>query len=170
MEINMENSKGPGAASMTGRTATALARGFLTDAEEYLRAAQKLDQTNNGLASSPQYYLACHSIELILKAFILVSGGTEKELRKIGHDLQKACERATELGLRPNDKRTGQIVSILAPYHLDHGFRYRKTRFATFPVYEELCEVVDHLVMQIGPTVDAAMLAEIRAKGAHDSE
>jgi hypothetical protein len=60
MEIDMENTKGPGAASMTGRTATALARGFLTDAEAYLRAAQKLDQTNDGLASSPQYYLACH--------------------------------------------------------------------------------------------------------------
>jgi len=49
---------------------------------------------------------------------------------------------------------------------LDHSFRYRKTRFVTLPVYRELCEVVEGLVMQIGPEVDHAMRAEIRAKRA----
>src|SRR5262245_61974700 len=151
---------------MLDPTPIELARGFLTDAEAYLRAAQKLDQSSEGPASSPQYYLACHSIELILKAFILIKGGTEREVREIRHDLLKAWERATKLGLRPNDKRAGEIVTMLAPYHLDHSFRYRKTRFVTLPVYRELCEVVEGLVMQIGPEVDHAMRAEIRAKRA----
>jgi hypothetical protein len=151
---------------MSVQTTTALARGFLTDAEAYLKAAQKLDQSDDGLASAPQYYLACHSIELILKSFILIHGGTEAEVRKIRHDLLGAWERATELGLRPTDERTGQIVNILAPYHLDHSFRYRKTRFVTLPVYDELCEVVERLVMEIGPAVNAAMLSEIKAKRA----
>src|SRR5262249_18962041 len=51
---------------MVNRTPTELARGFLTDAEVYLRAAQKLDQSADGLASSPQYYLACHLEEMDL--------------------------------------------------------------------------------------------------------
>jgi hypothetical protein len=151
--------------SMTDRTPTQLARGFLTDAEAYLRAAQKLDQSHEGLASAPQYYLACHSIELILKSFILTKGGTEREVVKIRHDLQKAWDRATELGLRPKDKRTGEVIGLLAPYHLDHGLRYRKTRFVTLPVYEELCGIVEGLVMkEIGPVVDKAMRAEIQAR------
>ena len=150
-------------------TPTQLARGFLTDAEAYLRAAQKLDQPSEGPASSPQYYLACHSIELILKAFILIKGGTEDEVREIRHDLLKAWERATELGLCPKDKRIGQIVTMLAPYHLDHGFRYRKTRLVTLPVYSELCEIVERLVQKVGPAVNHAMLSEIRAKRAAPS-
>jgi hypothetical protein len=53
---------------------------------------------------------------------------------------------------------------MLAPYHLDHVFRYRKTGFVTLPVYRELCEVVERLVGEVGPTVNHAMLSEIRAK------
>jgi hypothetical protein len=64
--------------------------------------------------SSPQYYLACHSIELILKAFILIKGGTEDEVREIRHDLLKAWERATELGLCPKDNRTGESMLVRA--------------------------------------------------------
>jgi hypothetical protein len=154
---------------MLDPTPIELARGFLTDAEAYLRAAQKLDQSSEGPASSPQYYLACHSIELILKAFILIKGGTEDEVREIRHDLLKAWERATELGLCPKDKRIGQIVTMLAPYHLDHGFRYRKTRLVTLPVYSELCEIVERLVQKVGPAVNHAMLSEIRAKRAAPS-
>jgi hypothetical protein len=148
------------------KSPTELARGFLTDAEAYLRAAQKLDQSVEGLASSPQYYLACHSIELIFKAFILIKGGTEDEVREIRHDLLKAWDRATELGLCPKDKRIGEIVIMMAPYHLDHSFRYRKTGFVTLPVYTELCEVVERLVTEVGPAVNDAMLSEILAKRA----
>lgn len=105
---------------MITRTPTQLARGFLTDAEAYLRAAQKLDQSHEGLASAPQYYLACHSIELILKSFILTKGGTEREVVKMRHDLQKAWDRATELGLHPKDKRTGEVIGMLAPLDPRH--------------------------------------------------
>jgi hypothetical protein len=143
-----------------------LARGFLTDAESYLLAAQKLEQSLEGPPSSAEYYLACHSIELMLKAFILINGGTEDEVRKIRHDLLKAWERATELGLCPKDKRIGEVVTMLAPYHLDHGFRYRQTRFVTLPVYSELCEIVERFVQEVGPAVNNAMLSEILAKRA----
>ena len=102
----------------------------------------------------------------MLKAFILINGGTEDEVRKIRHDLLKAWERATELGLCPKDKRIGEVVTMLAPYHLDHGFRYRQTRFVTLPVYSELCEIVKRFVQEVGPAVNNAMLSEILAKRA----
>jgi hypothetical protein len=55
---------------------------------------------------------------------------------------------------------------MMAPYHLDHSFRYRKTGFVTLPVYAELCEVVERLVTEVGPAVNDAMLSEILAKRA----
>src|SRR6476620_10380125 len=118
---------------MPDPTPIELARGFLTDAEAYLLAAQKLEQSLEGPPSSAEYYLACHSIELMLKAFILINGGTEDEVRKIRHDLLKAWERATELGLCPKDKRIGEVVTMLAPYH-----------------YSELCEIVERFVQEVG--------------------
>jgi hypothetical protein len=103
---------------------------------------------------------------LVLKAFILIRGGTEDEVREIRHDLLKAWERATELGLCPEDKRIGEVVTMLAPYHRDQGFRYRQTRFVTLPVYSEVCEIVARSVQEVGPSVNNAMLSEILAKRA----
>jgi len=132
-----------------------------------LIAAQTLERSRSKRAKitvSPKYYLVCHAIELILKSFILVSGGAEKELFDIGHDLLKAWDRANELGFEAKDKRTETLVQMLAPYHLDHRFRYRKTGFMTIPETKEMCKITDNLIKQIGPIVDGAMRAEIRAQ------
>jgi hypothetical protein len=83
----------PSERRMNKRTSTEIARSFLTDSEAFLIAAQVLDRSGEVAASGPKYYLACHSIELILKAFILTNGGAESELFEIRHDLSKACAR-----------------------------------------------------------------------------
>jgi HEPN domain-containing protein len=148
------------------RTPVEIARSFLTDAEAFLLAARTLDESGKVEASAPKYYLACHSVELILKAYILTHGGKEAQLREIGHDLTEALSRATERGLKPKDERTETLIEMLAPYHLEHRFRYRRTGYITLPVLDEACEIVDHLIKQIGPEVDQAMRVEIAAKRA----
>jgi hypothetical protein len=45
---------------------------------------------------NPRYFPYCHAIELALKAYILASGGEDREVRKIKHDLGKAYRRASE--------------------------------------------------------------------------
>ena len=73
-----------------------LAVGYIRDAEGYADAAEQLVEFRN---ISPRYFLFCHAIELALKAYILATGGDQKELRvTIKHDLQKAYDRATALG------------------------------------------------------------------------
>jgi hypothetical protein len=69
-------------------------------AKDYLEAA-KIVGTNPQLEiSPPRYYLLGHSAELALKSFLLAKGATLSELKhSIGHDLEKAWERAIEVGL-----------------------------------------------------------------------
>jgi hypothetical protein len=149
---------------MDKRTSAEIARSYLTDSEAFLIAANVINRSGEVAASSPQYYLACHAIELILKAFILTNGGTESEIIKIRHDLLKAWGRANELGLRPLDTRIEVIIKMRAPYHLDHRFRYRQTGFITLPVQADLFQPIKALIHQIGPGVDRAMREEIKRK------
>jgi hypothetical protein len=46
-----------------------------------LKAGNALSQSDVDMFS-PVYFLLCHGIELSLKAFILASGGSERELKK----------------------------------------------------------------------------------------
>ena len=113
------------------RTKTEIARSYLTDSQAFLIAAQVLERSRSKritFAFSPKYYLVCQSIELILKSYILVSGGTKKELMdiKIRHDLLQLFERAIELGLAHKDQRVRPLIAALAPLHAEHRFRYRR--------------------------------------------
>src|SRR6476646_8878462 len=152
---------------MRNRTSAQSARTFLTDSESFLGAAQVLEQSGKFGLEGQKYYLASHSLELILKAFILHKGGTECQLRnKIGHDLSKAWRRATKLGLIPADSRLEVIVDWLAPYHSEHRFRYRQTGFLTLPASGESLQIIRSLIDQIGPDIDRALRAEIQARQA----
>ena len=56
-----------------------VAIGYIVDARSYLDAArliQSVEEHQPGLFS-PIYFLLCHAIELVLKAYILTSGGTD---------------------------------------------------------------------------------------------
>ena len=151
------------------RTKVGIARGYLTDAEAFLIAAKTLERSRSktiSFAFGPKYYLACHAIELILKSYILVSGGSKRALFNIRHDLVGLLNRSTELGLKPKDKRTKHFVNVLGHYHLDHRFRYRKTGLVFVVDAKAMCKVTGNLINQIGPIVNAAMHAEIAARRA----
>lgn len=44
-------------------------------------------------------FLASHSLEFVLKSFLLTKGLAQKELKKIGHDLVKAWGHSVQHGL-----------------------------------------------------------------------
>ena len=87
------------------------ALGFASDAEAYIGAARQLQDFKS---FGPRYFLFCHALELLLKAQILATGGDQAELLKIRHDLEKAFNRAVELGYAPIDDRVKHIVIWLS--------------------------------------------------------
>jgi hypothetical protein len=101
-----------------------LARRYLIDAQAFHQAAKELDQSDKPevKGAPPQHYLECHALELILKSFILSSGGTEREVRGIRHNLCKARTRAIELGLSPADPDTETLIKNLGPITMTTSF------------------------------------------------
>jgi hypothetical protein len=77
--------------------------GFLTLAETYLRAAEKLIPDEKSFiptVGSPESFLAGHALELLLKSFLLASGVQVDYLkRKIGHRVRKCLKKAEERGI-----------------------------------------------------------------------
>lgn len=69
-------------------------------------------------------FLAAFSIELVLKAAILSQTRDETELRTLGHDIERAFDRAVELGYRIPDPMIGLMVHKLGAYHRELTFRY----------------------------------------------
>lgn len=100
-------------------------------ASEYIEATELVAPKDNSVNRlAPSYHLLGHAIELVLKAFLRAKGFSLTRLkRRIGHDLDCALEEAERLELAKYissdvHDRFACVVSMLAPYHLSHEFRY----------------------------------------------
>ena len=149
MTLNRDNAMGLMTATNVG--GLSLAHSYLSDAEAYLSAANLLDEHRGQF--SPKLFLLCHAIELALKAFILAKGGTEKETRKIKHDLTAAWSRAVALGFQPNNADLSGIVEHLAKPHKDYSFRYGKSWTHILPRSDLFEAAVSDLINDVTPTV-----------------
>ena len=128
--------------------------GYLTDAKAYLKAGNALSQSDVDIFS-PVYFLLCHGIELSLKAFILASGGSERELMKqdTRHHLNALRDRARALGYQPANEKTDEVIDMLNPYHSNHSFRYRDPGYKRFPNIADTIEVLASMLDEISPVV-----------------
>jgi hypothetical protein len=63
------------------------------------------------------------SIELALKAFLLDAGRTERDLRKLGHDLRRQLEECESLGLTETGSRHFRL-SVLGANYEERLFAY----------------------------------------------
>lgn len=76
------------------------------------------------------YYLYCHAIELLLKAFLLANGVPKIDLPKralYGHDLGKILQKAKELGLGAVVIITQELekeIEKANKYYAHKGFEY----------------------------------------------
>ena len=102
--------------------------GFFHYGKEFLDATKGFVEP---LDYSPvPYYLYCHSIELFLKAFLLVKGVDKKDLKDMkeyGHDLEKILKKAQKLGLIELVKITPKQekeIQIANKYYKYKGFEY----------------------------------------------
>jgi hypothetical protein len=140
--------------AMTGRPTELVGMGYLTDAKAYLKAGNALSQSDIELYS-PVYFLLCHAIELSLKAFILASGGSERELKQqdTRHHLNVLRDRARALGYQSANEKTDEVIEMLVPYHSNHSFRYRDPGYASFPIIADTIEVLTSMLDEISPLV-----------------
>ncbi len=121
-------------------------QGFITFAESYGQAANHTSQIRL-MHEAPVGALACHCIELSLKAVLLTKGASEDDLRRHGHRLRSLFEAS---GLDWSDIDT----NALGHYHaalLEHAFRYRDSHrpyVVEASVLLPMMEVVFHRCLQ----------------------
>ena len=124
-----------------------VAQRMLRDAEEYVEGARQLAAPHGGIVHKwawPSYHLLCHAIELTLKAYLAASGVPIKTLANhIGHDLELAFRCAQKHGFTPSAAGFWEVGQSLAPYHLDHSFRYGKPHgYVTHPEPSEVADII----------------------------
>jgi len=90
--------------------------GTLADGARMYAAAA--DATNDKYPNSLHVlsHLLGMSVELALKAYLIKSGITEKELRKSGHDLSLLYEKSQEFGLLYTGSRNFRLKVLGASY------------------------------------------------------
>ena len=102
----------------------ALADDLLNLAKEYRQAYYGLAQV--GPISWPRYFLFCHSVELVLKAYLAQAANlTEKQLSNppFGHNIKNLVNEAIKCGLRLSANTRGSITA-LTEAHTKHWPRY----------------------------------------------
>lgn len=100
--------------------------GFHRYAQEFLRAEEAFQTTDN--FSPVPYYLLCRSIELSLKAYLLLKGCKIEYLKsKIGHNLKRLLNKAKELNIEEiitiSTEESDNILKANV-YYEKKGFEY----------------------------------------------
>lgn len=70
------------------------------------------------------FYLIGLSLELILKAAFLAGGGTEKDARRMQHDLRAVLSSVEDQGFNSQSDHLRAMVDYLATPYQQHAFRY----------------------------------------------
>lgn len=139
--------------------------GFFYYGKEYFDIAKTVNQLDH--FSPLPYYLFCHAIELLLKAFLLANGISKKDLPnrdRYGHDLEKILKKANELGL-------GKFVVIMPEqakeiekankYYKSKGFEY----FDVIRAVKAYPELPDLLVLEQAASMLSTHLEAICLSG-----
>ena len=128
--------------------------GFWRHAREFYYAANKLCCDEDEFIDAT-YYLYCHAIELVLKSLLIFHGFDEKGLRKIGHNLKSAWEKAREvqneipIKLKDHEKTTN-AVEMINPYYEGKEFEYFQGGSKRFPETKVMCDITKELLLVVG--------------------
>lgn len=112
----------------------------------------------------PALYLLGHAIELTLKAYLRQHSVTVRQLRNIGHDLDKAYLQAKELGLLTSCQPTIQheaALKALNGVYVVKQLEYICTGLATWPRYDLVEELAMDLFSAVGPLVGYSRLIKV---------
>ncbi|PDT76990.1 hypothetical protein [Bradyrhizobium sp. C9] len=102
-----------------------LANQFWHEAVAYLRAADTLIRDASAMDTiPPTYFMMSHSLELMLKAYLLSRDVPYLEVFGLQHHILKAYEKAKSLGLVVDVEHAEAMTERLSDFHKVHLFRY----------------------------------------------
>lgn len=116
--------------------------GLLTIGKDFLDSANKLNDGPQWLAASLSvYYLYFHSIELAIKSFIYLKIECKGELRNIGHNLNIAWQKASELGIEkiyPENRQLQECIRMINHTYHKKELEYFFEGFKQLPSIESV--------------------------------
>ncbi|MBY5854319.1 hypothetical protein HFN51_27850 [Rhizobium leguminosarum] len=110
------------------------------------------------LSHIPRRFLALHSIELYLNAFLLAKGLDPKTIRGLQHDIGERSRRAAEAGLILR-KRTAQHLETLSSNREYLVTRYGPEMSAPLSQVNRVMATLDELSQKVGKIVDGCVTA-----------
>jgi hypothetical protein len=122
-----------------------LTAGTLVDGARMYAAAADAVNDSYPNALHVLSHLLGMSIELALKAYLRHGGCTERELRKLGHDLPAIYERAEKLGLVHTGSRIF-VLTVLGRNYDERLFAYPREGVMMSIVPRRLREVAHELI------------------------
>jgi hypothetical protein len=128
--------------------------GLFNYARSYWRSAEYLHAAQLKLThpTAPVSFLFYHAIELYLKAFLLSQSLTLKSLKSIGHRVDKAGEKAIEMGLLLLDEDK-EVISIIGDGDTVINSRYIVTGAFSRPAEDALSRTCGSLDETVGKTL-----------------
>jgi len=123
--------------------------GLLTTGQGFLNSANRLNDGPQYLAAPLSvYYLFFHGMELALKSFIYLNTKDEKDLRKIGHNLEAAWNRAQELGIEeiyPESQELQECIAMVNPTYKGKELEYFYPGLKQLPAIEHVSNACNNL-------------------------
>ncbi len=112
--------------------------------------AASADAINEKLPNSLHVISQClgTSIELALKAFLRSHGYSEKQLRKLGHDLPTLLEQACERGLLDTGSRKF-VLTVTGRNYKDRLFSYPENAIMNIIEPLRLRQIADELIREV---------------------
>jgi hypothetical protein len=101
-------------------------QGFVAYAQSFGEAAVYVSKGINLMHNAPVGALACHCIELSLKAVLLKRGYTAEQVVEFRHNLNKLFNETSNADLDWSDLDT-RAIAYYGQAVLEHGFRYRNS-------------------------------------------
>ena len=136
---------------------------FLDLAKQYRKAYYDLPEP---MPSWPKYFLFCHSIELVLKAYLAHHGLTEKQLQNspFGHNIKNLLDQAIKRGLSLS-ANTRASIGLLTEAHKKYWPRYpMKKANSVILIYQ--CETdADVAAIKRGKKIDDFLIDKSAGKG-----
>jgi len=126
---------------------------FFVYADQFLFAAEELENSNNpAKVSTASYYLYGHSLELAYKAYLYKNDFSIKQLKDIGHDLEKGlmeCINTNIENFLDINEKYHNVVKGINKYYSKKEFEYMTRIAKTFPNDWEIKDTVKKTVSSV---------------------
>jgi len=121
--------------------------GISNDARQFLDAA-RLVHAEKPEWFAPTHFLVCQSIELSLKAYLRGSGYSDKQLRRLSHDLTAGLAAARAAGVESHIHLSEADVAAITQvnlYYQSKDLQYGTSGFKSYPPPDTLLDLGERL-------------------------